>query len=151
MNPFGLTFHHFGLSVRVFEQARRFLEGSGYTVTTAVFDPQQGVNLAMAENPTMPKVEIIWPAAETSSSLEKMVRKHPGGVIYHACYVAESLERSLAAMAAADLNPVCMSAAKPAVLFGLTPVAFYTIPGMGLVELIDGEPGPPVASALIPF
>lgn len=135
MNRLGLTFHHLGLAVKDPAIARVFLEGLGYRIHDAVFDPEQNVNLAMAIHWQMPDVEVIWPEGSTGP-LDRMLNKHPKGLVYHVCYVSKDLAASISACEAAGLDPVCVAEPKKAVLFGGKEVVFYSIKGIGLIEII---------------
>jgi methylmalonyl-CoA/ethylmalonyl-CoA epimerase len=140
MKQFGLTFHHIGLAVREPSAARAMVEGLGYTLQSPVCDQAQNVNLIMALHPAMPDIEIIWSTGR-AGPLDKMLQNHPGGLVYHLCFVAEDVQASLDAMEQAGLDAFCVSSAKAAVLFGGRMVSFYVIKGLGLIELIEGAPG----------
>jgi hypothetical protein len=144
MNRFGLAFHHLGLAVREPSHARVLLEGLGYRIETPVFDAEQNVNIVMAIHQQMPDIEIIW-SAGSLGPLDRMLEKHASGIVYHVCYVAEDLAASLASLAAAGLKAFCVSPPTGAVLFGGNRVSFYTVKGIGLIEIIEGTPGDPVA------
>jgi hypothetical protein len=134
---FGLRFHHLGLAVAEPEAAIRFLGAMGYRVQTRVFDPLQNVNLMMLEHATMPDVEAVWPGDEPSP-IDGMIRQ--GHMVYHLCYVTDDPEASIAAMERAGMEVLPVGQAKPARLFGGTPVSFHHVDGFGLIELIHGEP-----------
>jgi hypothetical protein len=112
-----------------------FLQGLGYSIQEAVFDPEQNVNLTMAIHEQMPDVEIIW-SEGSAGPLDRMLNKHPKGIVYHVCYVSKDVHASVRAFDAAGLEPVCVFEPKPAVLFGGKPVVFYSIKGIGLIEII---------------
>ena len=140
MNAFGLRFHHFGWIVPAPEKATSFLVVLGYVAETAVFDPLQQVNLRMMTHASMPDVELIWPGPG-DSPVTRLLRR--GHMIYHACYVTDDAEASLAAMAAAGQDVLPVSPAQPAILFGGVKVSFHAIDEVGLIELIHGMPGKP--------
>lgn len=137
MNTFGLSFHHFGLAVRSPEPAFAFLAALGYTGAPALFDPLQGVNLAMRRHTEMPDVEVIWPGAAPSPI--DGILKRSDGMIYHLCYTAPDPAASLAKMADEGLEILPATEPKAAILFGGQQVSFYFIGGFGLVELLHGE------------
>jgi catechol 2,3-dioxygenase-like lactoylglutathione lyase family enzyme len=122
MNDFGLTFHHLGLAVRTPQAAAAFLGGLGYSLGPSVYDPRQNVLLQMAESPGGPTVEIISPG-EGPGPIDRLITRHSDGLIYHVC---------------AGLRAICVSEPTPAVLFGGRPVSFYTVQGLGLIEVIEG-------------
>jgi len=137
MNQFGLTFHHFGLAVRTPDDAFIYLGALGYTIGPPVYDPLQGVNLAMCQHIRMPGVEVIWPA-DSPSPIDRLVK--PGqGMIYHLCYTSDEPERSVAAIEEAGLNVIPIGEPKPAVLFGGRAVSFYSIANLGTIEIIHGR------------
>jgi hypothetical protein len=136
----GLHFHHFGLAVRTPEDALRYLHTVGYRQGKQVFDPLQGVNLAMCHHTTMPDVEVIWPG-DKPSPIDRLV-KRTGGLIYHLCYECPHPDRAIAAFETAGLEVVPVSPPTPALLFGGREVSFYTISGIGLVELLRANRTP---------
>ena len=131
-----LRFHHLGLAVKSPEPARSFLGTLGYVFGETVFDPLQNVYLTLCEHSSMPAIEIIC-RGDGKGPLDRLLVKHPDGLIYHICYTTGNLERTLYSLSASGLRPYCVSPPKPAVLFGGKFVSFYQILGMGLVELID--------------
>jgi len=111
-----------------------------------VFDPEQNVHLLMCTHDAMPPVEIVSPG-DGNSPIDSLVARHDNGIVYHPCYLARDLAHSLAQLEAAGLSAICVSPPKPAVLFGGRMVSFYTILGMGLIEIIEGLDAPGAPSA----
>ena len=138
-NRFGLNFHHFGLAVRNPDDAFRYLQSLGYTVSATVHDPLQRVNLALCSHPEMPRVEVVWAPGADPSPIDKMIQRH-SGLVYHLCYTAESPERAVTAIERAGLNIVAASTSKEAVLFGGREVSFFFVENVGLIEIIRGDP-----------
>ncbi len=135
----GLHFHHFGLAVHAPESAFDYLSALGYSSSgPAVFDPLQGVNLAMRYHISMPAVEVIWPGPEASPIDALLKRKD--ALLYHLCYVTADAAASIAALEARGLRVLDVAPHKPAVLFGGTIVSFHHVAGVGLIELIHGHP-----------
>jgi hypothetical protein len=134
----GLTFHHFGLAVGAPDEAFLYLATLGYREGNQVFDPRQRVNLAMRHHPSMPDVEVIWPGEEPSP-IDKLI-KRMGTLIYHLCYACPDPDAAIAAIEAAGLDTVLVSAPTPAVLFGGREVSFYTVSGFGLIEILRSDP-----------
>ncbi|SRR5258706_9681492 len=131
-----LAFHHFGLAVRQPEEAAAFLSALGYRLGEPHFDPNQNIHLILGIHDTQPPVEIIYPGPD-EGPIDKWVRRHPSGVIYHLCYATENLEEILAQWQASGLRVLCVSPPKPAVLFRGRKVSFYNVVGMGLVEILE--------------
>ena len=140
MKKCGLRFHHLGLAVAEPTAAVAFLEGLGYSIGEMVFDEIQNVFLIFSSSRAQPSVEIIWPGPKPGP-LDKMIQKHPAGLVYHICYSSDDLEASLSSLAAAGLRAMCIAPPKPAVLFSGRHVSFYQIAGIGLVEIIEAVRG----------
>jgi len=138
MNTYGLEFHHFGLAVRSPEAAFRYLSDLGYRAGSSCYDPLQKVNLAMRHHDRMPDVEVIWPGQEPSP-LDRML-KQSESMIYHLCYNSMNVEGSLAALELAGLEVLPLGIAQPALLFDGLEVSFYSITGVGIIEIIAGAP-----------
>jgi catechol 2,3-dioxygenase-like lactoylglutathione lyase family enzyme len=137
MLGFGLSFHHLGLAVRRADEAVGFLRGLGYRIGEPVFDTEQNVNLIMCSHDSMPDVEVISPG-NNSGPVDNLVDRFSSGIVYHACYVTDNMEASVAAIRKVGLRVIPVSKLKPAVLFGGRRVSFHVIAGMGLVEIIEG-------------
>ena len=136
MAGFGLKFHHLGLAVPRADEAVTFLSGLGYAIGERIFDPEQNVNLMLCQHPQMPAVEIICPG-NGPGPIDKYVARRASGIVYHVCFETTDRSTSLAAIAAAKLNPICVSAPLPAVLFAGRAVSFYAVVGMGLIEILE--------------
>lgn len=136
-NRWGLTFHHLGLAVRDPEPAKTFLSGLGYEIGAIVYDPLQNVHLGMAVHEHMPDVEIIYPASG-AGPLDGILGKHRNGLVYHMCFVAKDLDKSIEAIEAEDaIRIMTVSLPKEAVLFNGKKVSFYIVADVGLIEIID--------------
>ena len=135
MLAFLLHFHHFGLASRRPEQSLRFLRGLGHDVAKQVYDPLQNVNLWLCTHCSMPTVELVGPA-EGQGPLDAILATSNEN-IYHLCYETENLEVSLVALKAGGFRVICVSAPKPAVLFGNRRVSFYMVKGFGIIELLE--------------
>lgn len=136
MADFGFKFHHLGLAVPRADEAVTFLSGLGYALGERVFDPAQNVNLMLSRHPHMPAVEIIWPG-NGPGPIDKYVARRPSGIVYHVCFETADRQASLAAIAAANLNPICVAEPLPAVLFAGRAVSFYAVVGIGLIEILE--------------
>lgn len=134
MNTFGLTFHHFGLAVHSPEQAFSFLEALGYENKESMFDPLQGVNLAMSYHTEMPAVEVIWPGAKPSP-IDGMLKRRDS-MIYHLCYTSNDPNLSLKKIQEAGFDVLAVTEPQAAILFGGREVSFHMVLGFGLIELI---------------
>jgi hypothetical protein len=138
MNRYGLEFHHFGLAVKSPETAFRYLADLGYSAGSTCYDPLQKVNLAMRHHEHMPDVEVIWPGVE-ASPIDRLLARNET-LIYHLCYTSQDIDRSLAALEEAGLEILPLGLAQPALLFDGIEVSFYNITGVGIIEIIAGNP-----------
>ncbi|HEU0216388.1 MAG TPA: VOC family protein [Stellaceae bacterium] len=138
MNRFGLDFHHLGLAVAQPDRAFDLLTGMGYRIGPSVFDPVQMVRLALCQHPQMPDVEIVTPS-HAASPIDRLLRRN-GTLIYHVCYRTTSISATLAALDHDGFNVIAVSDPKPAILFGGRDVAFYSVDGFGLIELLQDPP-----------
>lgn len=130
-----LAFHHLGLATRDPEASIAFVRALGYRPSPAVLDAVQNVNLIWCEHDSSPTVEIIYPT-DTAGPLDKILA-HRSEQIYHVCYETPDLDATLDAFDAHGLRLHCVSPPKPAVLFGMRPVSFYSARGFGLIELLE--------------
>ena len=113
-----------------------FLSGLGYAIGERIYDPEQNVNLMLCQHPQMPAAEIICPG-NGPGPIDKYVDRRASGIVYHACFETADRSVSLAAIAAAKLNPICVSEPLPTVLFAGRAVSFYVVVGMGLIEILE--------------
>jgi hypothetical protein len=137
MNRYGLKFHHLGLAVKSTDAAFRYLEDLGYGPGSTCYDPLQKVHLAMRHHEHMPDVEVIWPGSE-ASPIDRVLKRNDG-MIYHLCYTSDDVERSVAALTEAGLEVLPLGSAQPAMLFDGCEVSFYSITGVGIIEIIAEE------------
>ncbi len=135
MNALPFSLHHLGLAARRPESARKFARALGYSIGETVHDPLQSVDLAMCDHPAMPSLEIVTPGKEPGP-LAAFLRT-VSELVYHLCYEVDDIDRAAKTLAEGVGSLRCVSEAKPAVLFGGRPVAFYLVPGAGLVELLE--------------
>ena len=131
-----LTFHHLGLAVRRPEAAKSFLSAQGFEIGSEVYDAEQNVNLILCRHSTEPDIEIIWPGKGTGP-VDGMIKRHASGLVYHTCYTTHDLGETLRAIERAGLDCVCVSPPKVASLFGGDKVSFYSLVGIGLIEILE--------------
>jgi hypothetical protein len=135
-----LSFHHLGLLTGQPDLARCRLRLLGYECGPVLFDPQQDVELCMCRGPAgAPPIEIVTPR-KTNTGLSRLLkRKDDYG--YHVCLVTPKLELGKEALGSdAQQRITEMAPPKPAVLFDGARVAFFSVPGLGLVELLEQLP-----------
>lgn len=134
----GARFHHFGLAVRSPTHSFRYLAALGYTEGAVEYDPLQQVNVAMWHHAEMPDVEVIWPG-DGPSPIDRLIRGRES-IIYHLCYTTVDAAVTIVSLERAGLQVHTVSEPRPAVLFGGLAVSFHIVEGIGLIELIHGEP-----------
>ena len=136
-----LRFHHFGLATRSLQKSSAFLEAEGYQVGPSVFDPEQSVRLIFADHPAMPAVELVSPELGMPGPVDTIL-KSSATALYHLAYGCPKIEDAVEELRTAGFRVIPIVPPKPAVLFGGTRVAFYTVKDFGLIELIE-EPSQP--------
>lgn len=141
MNFLGLDFHHLGLAVPQPREAFKLLTRMGYSVGPVVFDPLQMVRLAMCRHLQMPDVEVVCPS-DAASPIDRVLRRN-GPSIYHVCYVTPRIDTALTTIEREGFNVIVVSEPKPAILFGGREVAFFSVDGFGLIELLQDDSPPP--------
>jgi len=137
LNQFGLRFHHLGLASRCEDKSIKFLEGLGYNIGDRKHDPLQNVHLRLCKAESMPDVEIVIPT-NSAGPLDSILNTSEAN-IYHVCYETINLNDSLQAIKGHGIRVICVSKPKPAVLFDGREVSFYTIRGLGLIELLESD------------
>lgn len=143
---YALRFHHLGLAVRTPDHALHFLRGLGYIPGPPVFDPLQQVNLIFCPRTetgssanAQPAVELIYAEPGVASPIDRIFAKGDE-LIYHVCYESPNPTESVSAMTRDGNRVVCVSPAKPAVLFDQREVSFWYVRGFGVIEILATEP-----------
>ncbi len=137
LSQFGLRFHHLGLASRREDKSLKFLEGLGYNIGNRIYDPLQNVHLRLCKADSMPDVEIVVPS-NSAGPLDRILNTAEAN-FYHICYETINLNDSLQAIKNHGVRVICVSKPKPAVLFDGRDVSFYTIRGLGLIELLESN------------
>ena len=137
-----MLFHHVGLLTDRPELAASRLRGADYHAAEAVFDPLQGATVQLCHGPSgSPIIELVTPAS-SNAALGGLLRRR-GDYMYHVCFEVPAIEAGLIALRVdADDRIVEVASPRPAILFNNRRVAFYSTPGLGLVELLESaDPG----------
>jgi len=132
-----IAFHHIGLLTGQPEEAIKRLQALNYLPGEVVFDPLQEVELCMCIGQSgEPSIEIITPTKKNNSLSNLLKRRND--YMYHVCFTTPSFAQGLEALTVLDADRVFeITPPKPAVLFDGAKVAFYSVPGLGLVELLE--------------
>jgi len=132
-----IFFHHVGLLTDQPETASRRLENAGYKPGRPVIDPLQHAMLQLCFGPPgAATIELITPERD-NAALGRMLKRR-GDYMYHVCFTTPTFEAGLATLADGDADRVSVvSPPTPAVLFDNARVAFYLVPGLGLIELLE--------------
>jgi len=135
-----LVFHHVGLLTGQPELARTRLSRLGYRCGETVYDPEQDVELCLCEGPPgAPRMELVTPRPTNLALSRLLRRKDDYG--YHVCYCTPGFPEGVRALGGDDLERIVeVMPPKPALLFGGARVAFFSVPGLGLVELLEQVP-----------
>ncbi len=137
MTEQALSFHHVGLLTGQPEEAILRLKRLNYILGKTIYDPLQEVHLCMCEGMHgEPSIEIVTPAKENKALSGLLKRKDD--YMYHVCYTTSSLSKGVDALTINESDRIIeVMPPKPAILFNGALVAFYSVSGMGLIELLE--------------
>jgi hypothetical protein len=76
-----------------------------------------------------------------ASPIDRVLRRN-GPSFYHVCYATPQIDAALAAIEREGFNVIVISEPKPAVLFAGRKVAFLSVDGFGLIELLEDDNPP---------
>lgn len=136
MNTF-LIFHHMGLLTAQPELARDHLHNLNYECGDSIYDPLQDVDLCMCHSTRCgPRIELVTPRA-TNDALSRLLRRKDD-YMYHVCFSTPSIPEGVRLLEKDAANRIIeVMPPKPAILFNGKRVAFYAVPGLGLIELLE--------------
>jgi methylmalonyl-CoA/ethylmalonyl-CoA epimerase len=129
-----IRFHHYGLAIRKFENAKIFHQNLGYSIGKVIFDRLQNVELLLCTSEIFPNVELVKPA-NGKNPINNFLNKN-NEMIYHVCYEVDVKKISLNEFFSKN-RYICVSKPKPAVLFNNRNVSFYYLNNVGLIEILE--------------
>lgn len=134
-----LKFHHMGLLTGLPDLARKHLMSLGYQAGMSIFDPEQNVTLCMCHNSNgAPRIELVTPS-ETNESLLRLLRRKDD-YVYHICFSIPDISEGVLLLGrSSERRIIEVMPPKPAILFNGARVAFYSVPGLGLIELLEQD------------
>ena len=132
-----VTFHHLGLALREEIAALKFLQTLGYTWGEAFEEPTQQVILRMCRHPMHPSIELITPLGEVEGSPLANYLKASTALIYHICFECDAHDATIHAWQQLGHRIVTLSEPKPVNIFDGRRVAFYSVRGLGMIELLE--------------
>ena len=128
-----LPFHHIGIACYNIEETSQFFIQTGYSLSPAIYDSIQNVNIAFLSKKGNPLIELISPHDETSP-VNKNLQKN-GVSPYHICYETENLEETIAELK--KLKFLLVSRPAAAVAMEKRRVCFLFSKNAGLIELVE--------------
>lgn len=137
MNKPDLVFHHMGLLTAQPDLARDRLRVLAYVCGDPLYDPLQDVELCMCHGSNgAPSIELVTPR-ETNLALSRLLRRKDD-YVYHVCLATPGFEAGLRALSLGGQDRIVeIMPPKAAILFNGARVAFFSVPGLGLVELLE--------------
>jgi len=129
-----VSFHHYGLVLKTFEDAIRFHKNLGYLCGKEIFDELQNVMLLLCTSSVFPTVELVKSVDETSP-INNYLKKN-NEMIYHTCYEIDTKKIFIKDFFAQN-RFICVSKPKPAILFDNRLVSFYYVNNVGLIEILE--------------
>jgi methylmalonyl-CoA/ethylmalonyl-CoA epimerase len=134
LNQLGCDFHHLGVACRDLEQEIRLWSQLGYQQESPIFeDPVQSVRGLFLTGPG-PRLELLVSLTQ-EGPVAQMVRR--GIKIYHQGFEAPDFDDAIALLRAANYKLV--KGPVPAVAFAGRRIAFFLMPNMNLIEIIESE------------
>ena len=129
-----ISFHHFGLAVKSFENALIFYKTLNYKCSKPIIDELQKVELILCRSSNSPDVELIKPLNDNSPISN--ILKNNNEMIYHTCYEVKTAKINISEIFPNN-RAICVSKPKPAILFDGRLVSFYYLKGVGLIEILQ--------------
>lgn len=128
-----------GLLTNQQQLAIQRLEVLGYEPGDPIYDPEQDVTLCMCRSRNgAPLIELVTPA-QTNEPLSRLL-KRKDDYIYHICFTTPTIGQGVDALQGEAQDRVIeVMPPKPAILFNNAKVAFYAVPGLGLIELLEQQ------------
>lgn len=128
------TFHHLGVACRNLDQEFEVWKALGYEAEGPDFeDPVQRVRGRFLTGPG-PRLELLV-ALTPDSPVEAMVRR--GIKFYHQAFETSAFDEAVAALKQANYK--LATGPVPAVAFEERRIAFFFLPQLNLIELIEGR------------
>ena len=129
-----ISFHHYGLALKKFEDAIRFHENLGYSCSKEIFDELQNVMLVLCTSSIYPSVELVKPVNKNSPIYNYLEKNNE--MIYHTCYEINTSKVSINEFFSQN-RFIYVSKPKPAILFNNRLVSFYYLNNVGLIEILE--------------
>tara|TARA_Y100001970_G_C14027714_1_gene746961 strand:+ start:480 stop:899 length:420 start_codon:yes stop_codon:yes gene_type:complete len=129
-----LKFHHFGLALKNFSSALFFYKNLGYKCGKEIIDINQNIIAIFCESKKFPSIELVK-SLNNKSPINNYLKKN-NEIIYHTCYEVDISSISISELFS-DINYLCVSEPKPAILFNNRNVSFYYIKNIGLIEILE--------------
>ncbi len=137
-----LEFHHVGLLTGQPDIAKERLKILGYTPGKTIYEKEVDVFLSMCvRDDKAPLIELVTPK-ESNIALSKLL-KRKDDYIYHICFSCSQISSGLRSLKGDNQSRIIEVVPPfPAILFNGALVAFYIVPSLGLIELLqrDGQP-----------
>ena len=128
-------FHHLGVACRDLDAEEQAWSIMGYTREGIDFeDPIQRVRGRFIVGPG-PRLELLMPLS-SGSPLDNVLRK--GIKIYHQAYLTEQFDSTVEMLTARRFRLV--GAPAPAVAFEGNRIAFFALPNLAIIEIIEAQP-----------
>ena len=135
LDQLGCRFHHLGVACRDLAQEARTWLSLGYRADSEIFeDPIQSVRGQFLAGPG-PKLELLA-SLTPDGPVAQMVRR--GIKIYHQGFETAGFDAAIIVLRGANFKLV--KGPVPSVAFATRRIAFFLMPNMSLIEIIEKEP-----------
>lgn len=130
-----MKLHHYGFATKSIEKSLNEFEKIGYqAISEKIIDPIQGVELLFINNENNHPIELVAPLDGNESPISNILKKN-GATLYHICYEAENIEKSIAELKTKHF--VIVVKPTPAIAFNMRKVCFLYNSHIGLIEILE--------------
>jgi iturin family lipopeptide synthetase A len=130
---------HIAVAVSDIRRSMSHYRSLGFNSGEIVHDPLQQVNVVVCEKPGLDPIELVA-GLETGSPISRILEKN-GDTPYHLCYRVPNIRAFLQSLEDNNISYEITSDPKPAQLFDLKDIAFISVHGVGLIELLEDKDG----------
>ena len=134
MKNFGLKFHHLGLATDNPKLTLKILQNIGYKATKTRSNKNYNVKNIICTSKSHPTIEIVAKMGG-KSPIDDIVKKNKN-LVYHICYSAKNLKKTLNIMKKKNLSIVKISNSYLSPFEGVD-ASFFFLKGVGVIEIMN--------------
>ena len=128
-----MKFDHIGYAVKDMVKARKALETLGYLFEDTITDNMRNIYISFGTKDSL-RIELVSPIS-SGSPVDDLLRRMGGGIPYHICYQAVSLDEELERLKSVGYKMI--TPPEPACAFHGRKVVFLFHLAIGIIELVE--------------